>query len=139
MTQVYDHILEDLEAGELGVIERKVFEALKAHPEGLRREQLVAIVFGATVKAGGLKNNSSQDRKIRLAIAALRERMVPVTSSSAAAGYRLDTSAEGRRRMVADLVSRRDRLTNLINRAAKFYAPAETLPAHETAQQTTLL
>ena len=135
----YDQILSELAAGELPVIERKVFDALKAHPEGLLRPQLVAIVFEETVKAGGPSNNNTKDRKVRRAIESLRERMVPIVSSSGRAGYRLDTSMDGRRRMLADLIKRRDSLSDLISRAAKFYSTPDHFPEPQIYQQSNLV
>ena len=135
MNDVYERLLAELAAGELTAIERKVFDALKAHPGGLKRPQLVAMVFGEIVSAKGLTNNNTKDRKVRAAIASLRARMVPIVSSSGKAGYRLDTSAEARRQMLADLVHRRDSLTDLINRAAKFYAVPDAYPPAQSAYQ----
>jgi hypothetical protein len=137
--QVYELILEEMEAGELTRIERKVFDALRTHPAGLRREQLVAIVYGQSVRAGGLKNNSTFDRKVRLAIASLRARLVPILSSSGQAGYRMDTSEESRRKMVRELLSRRAHLDELIARATKFYGLPAEMPAREVAAQEALL
>jgi hypothetical protein len=95
-------------------------------------------VFGGSVKAGALLNNDTKDRKVRKAIEALRGRLVPIVSSSGQAGYRLDTSTEARGRMLADLVSRRDKLTDLIARAAKFYQVPDKLPPADNATQVAL-
>ena len=138
MSHTYEELLKEL-AAELPEIERKVFDALKRNPKGLKREQLVAIVYGGTVRAGSLLNNSSTDRKVRKAIESLRGRMVPIVSSSGQAGYRLDTSREARERMLADLISRRDKLTDLINRAAKFYSLPESVPSFERVEQVRLM
>jgi hypothetical protein len=137
MSHTYENMLAEL-AEELPAIERKVFDALKRNPQGLKREQLVAIVFGAPVKAGALVNNDTKDRKVRKAIESLRSRLVPIVSSSAQAGYRLDTSRDGRARMLADLISRRDKLSDLISRAAKFYELPEQVPVAEQASQSSL-
>lgn len=137
MSHTYEELLSELVI-ELPEIERKVFNALKRNPAGLKREQLVAIVFGAAVKAGTLLNNDPKDRKVRKAIESLRGRMVPIVSSSGQAGYRLDTSREARERMLADLISRRDHLTALISLAAKFYEMPNSLPPIEHAEQSRL-
>jgi hypothetical protein len=130
----YEQLLDEL-ARELPTLERKIFDALRAHPEGLRRAQLVAIAYGEMVRAGAPANNSTKDRKVRKA---MRTRMIPIISSSGQAGYRLDVSRDARERMLADLRSRRDKLTDLINRAAKFYSLPERLPVEEIAQQPPL-
>lgn len=136
---VYETILSELDSGEMTEIERKIFEALGKHPHGLNRAQLVAICFGESVRAGATSNNNSKDRRIRIAIGRLRMRMVPIISSSGEAGYRLDTSEAGRRRMVMDLVSRRDKLTDLINRMAKIYRIPVTFPIPEKVSQERLI
>lgn len=136
---VYEQILKELSAGELSEIERKVFDALKAHPKGLNRQQLVAIVFGEMTKAGSVNNNNTKDRKVRKAIETLRARLVPIVSSSGRAGYRLDVSREAREKMIADLRRKRASLDDLIARAAKFYSTPETYTAPETATQARML
>jgi hypothetical protein len=138
MTLTYEKLLDELAAGELTVIERKVFDALKKHPEGLRRQQLIAIVFGETVRAWERDNNSADDRKVRKAIESLRSRLVPIISTSGRAGYRLDVSKEARDRMLADLRSRRAKLDALIERTAKFYALPDQYVAPVLARQEQL-
>jgi len=137
MSHTYEEILNEL-ADELPEIERKIFDALKRNRGGLNRAQLVAIAYGETVKAGAPVNNSTKDRKVRKAIESLRMRLVPIVSSSGQAGYRLDTSADARRRMLAELVSRRDKIDALIRRAAKFYELPNALPPVEHAEQSRL-
>lgn len=134
----YDVILTDL-GNEITDVERKIFDALKKNRNGLNRQQLVAIVFGESVRAGAASNNNTKDRKVRLAIASLRARMVPITSSSGEAGYRLDTSRESRERMVADLISRRNKLNDLINHMAKAYNMPEHYQPAEIASQARLI
>lgn len=137
MSHTYDEILNAL-ANELPEIEKKIFDALKRHPSGVKREQLIAIVFGVQVRAGTLLNNNTRDRRIRIAISRLRKRMVPIISSSSEAGYRLDTSRAAREKMVADLVSRRNELNELILRACKFYEIPEQMPVAEAVKQPPL-
>ena len=134
----YDIILQELADGELTEIEQRVFGALKRYPQGVTRPQLVAICFGRMTN-NLVVNNSTYDRKVRLAIASLRERMVPIMSSSGASGYRLDTSVEARRAMVADLMSRRDKITQMINRMAKAYEMPDLFPTQEIARQERLI
>ena len=76
---------------------------------------------------------------MRIAIERLRERMVPIVSSSSAAGYRLDTSRDAMRSMVNDLVSRRNKLTDLINRMSKIYQVPVEFPTPEIAKQERLI
>lgn len=125
--------------GDMTEIERKVFDALRRHPGGLVRSQLVAIVYSENVRAGATSNNNSKDRKIRMAIANLRMRMVPIVSSSTEAGYRLDTSPEARQAMLGELISRRNKLQDLIDRTAKFYQLMEVMPEPEQAVQARLI
>lgn len=136
MTNAYDLLLAELANGELGEVEQKVYEALKRNPGGLLRAQLVAIVFGESVRAGSLTNNNTKDRKVRKAIEGLRARLIPIVSSSGKAGYKLDTSKEARDRMLADLRSRRAHLDDLIERATKFYSmPGKYYPAEKATQE----
>lgn len=134
----YDDIFEQF-TQDLPALEKRIFEALKRNPQGLRRGQLVAIGFGQSVKAGDTQNNSTKDRKVRMAIRSLRMRMVPIVSSSGGAGYRLDVSNEGRGRMLADLISRRNELNELIERTAKFYHVQEQMPARDLTIQERLI
>jgi hypothetical protein len=136
---IYETILSELDSGVMTELERKIFDALSKHREGLKRGQLVAICFGESVKAGASNNNNGKDRRVRMAIGRLRERMVPIVSSSGEAGYRLDTSETARKRMVMDLVSRRDKLTELINRMARIYAVPVEFPTPEIVKQERLI
>lgn len=115
--QIYTQILAELE-GELSTLERAIFEALRNNPQGLTRRALVAAVYH-TAPSGNLSNDT-RDRKIRLAIQKLREKGVPIISSSGLAGYKLDASPEGRARMLADLESRKARIEELIRRVQRF-------------------
>jgi hypothetical protein len=136
-TTQYQQLLDEL-AGELTEMERKVFDALKSHPNGLTRPQLVAIVYHEwTSKI--VVNNSTKDRMVRKTIESLRAKMVPIVSNSGQAGYRLDVSREARQKMVSELISRRDRLNEQIERAAKFYEIPLAVPVAETARQAALL
>ena len=114
----YAEMLHEL-SGELEVIERGVFLALRNHPAGLRRQQLVAIVFQES-RSPVMVNNDTKDRKIRKAIESLRKRGVPIVSSSGRAGYRLDGSEQGKQAMLRDLRSRRDRLNEMIVMVSNF-------------------
>jgi hypothetical protein len=123
-TPQYDHLLAELAGGELSALERQVFDLLKANPDGLTRYQLLAEIYGPkcafTAKTRGLAN-SSEDRKIRKAVEALRERGICIVSSSGEAGYRLDTSPEAVSAMVNEWQSRVNRLNLHIKRVVVIY------------------
>ena len=129
---VYSQMLREL-SNELEVIERGVFIALRDHPDGLKRQQLVAIVFNVS-QGAVMVNNDTKDRKVRKAIESLRRRGVPIVSSSGRAGYRLDGSEDGKREMLAELRSRRDRLNELILMVSNF----RTVPGKAPNRQQSL-
>ena len=123
-TRTYERILEQLAAGELPKLERQIIDLLRIHPEGQTRYELLAEIYGPgfayNAKARGLAN-STEDRKIREAIASLREKGICIVSSSGEAGYRLDTSPEAVSSMVNEWQSRIDRLSAHIERVVKVY------------------
>lgn len=123
--ETYAQILADLE-GELEALERAVFIALKRHPQGLTRPQLIALVFRTTPEEN--LSNSTKDRKIRKAIASLRAKRVPVLSNSGQAGYRLGINEAGKQALLADLRSRRNMLNERIAQVERFYTQPETAP-----------
>jgi DNA-binding IscR family transcriptional regulator len=103
-TPQYEKLLAELDAGELNELERKVLEVLLKAPSGMTRRGLVRAIYG--VEAQQNLSNDPHDRKIRKAIESLRDRMIPIVSSSGKAGYRLDTSPEAIQNMIAELKSR---------------------------------
>jgi len=103
-TPQYERLLAELDAGELSELERKVLEVLQKASNGITRRGLVRAIYG--VEAQSNLSNDPNDRKIRKAIESLRNRMIPIVSSSGKAGYRLDTSPEAIRNMIAELKSR---------------------------------
>ncbi len=118
-SDVYETMLEELADGEMPKLQRQIFNLLKDHREGLDRYQLVHFIYGyLPVKIDG----NTDDRKIRKAISALRERLFPIVSTSGEPGYRLDTSREAVEKMIRELQSRRDRITDQIVAASKFYS-----------------
>lgn len=123
-TVTYDRILEQLAAGELPELERQVLDLLRVHPEGMDRYQLLHEIYGPgfayNARTRGLAN-SNEDRKIRKAIEALRERGICIVSSSGEAGYRLDTSPEVVGAMINELQSRVQRLNAHIDRLVILY------------------
>lgn len=132
---VYEKLLEELASGELPKLQREVFNLLKSSPTGRTRAEMVIAIFGYRPTNLAADVN---DRKIRKAIEALRARLVPIVSSSGEAGYRLDTSRETVRKMISEWASRREKLQDLINAAAKFYEMPEFYVEPVTATQVPL-
>lgn len=106
-TPFYDKILMDLTNGEMSVLQRQVLDVLKSNPGGQTREQLCIAIYGFV--------SSSNDRKVRLAIGALRDMLVPIVANSGKAGYRLDVSESAIREMMGEWRSRRDELSYKID------------------------
>lgn len=123
-TPQYEKLLAELDAGELSELERKVLDALMKAPGGITRRGLIRIVYG--LEAQRNLSNDPHDRKIRKAIESLRNRMIPIVSSSGKAGYRLDTSPEAIQNMIRELRSRIAHLEQRLEEACQFYdLPAE--------------
>lgn len=117
-SKVYENLVEELAAGELTVLQRKIFELLRDNPDGLDRYQLVTNIYGYTpLKIDG----NTDDRKIRKAIEKLRKRLFPIVSTSSRPGYRLDTSKEAAERMLAELYSRIGHMQEQAEAVSKFY------------------
>lgn len=126
MNEVYEQMMIELRY-QMDDLERRVFQALREHPEGMRRPQLVAYVFRQT-RSSRTINNDTQDRKVRKAIESLRLKGVPIISTSGRPGYRLDASEKAKREMMAELISRRDRLNELIRTVSNFKSVPEKIP-----------
>jgi hypothetical protein len=137
ITKQYEQILEELEAGERNSIARAIFKALQTNPTGLTRPQLIALIFQRQPKPN--LNNDSGDRKIRDTIASMRDRMIPIVSTSGEAGYRLDDSDDARRAMLAEWISRRNSLNDKIKLACRAWAIPMQYSEPETATQARLL
>ncbi|MEI7846357.1 MAG: hypothetical protein WCK35_11190 [Chloroflexota bacterium] len=118
-TPIYENILAELESGERKSIARALFGVLMDHPQGLNRRDLVFILFGK--QANENIANDTNDRKIRDTIAAMRSRLIPIVSTSGESGYRLDDSPEARKAMLAEMISRRDRINEQIEAASKVW------------------
>ena len=118
-TPQYEKLLAELDAGELSELERKVLDALLKAPGGITRRGLIRVIYG--VEAQRNLSNDPNDRKIRKAIESLRDRMVPIVSSSGKAGYRLDTSPEAIQNMIAELKSRIAHLEQRLEETCQFY------------------
>lgn len=106
-TTVYEHILDELAQGEMKELERKVFQSLRrVYPSSRSRTGLLFDCFGYEPEPRENLNNNSDDRKIRIAIASLFDKGIPIVSTSGAAGYRLDIDAESWADVVYELESR---------------------------------
>ena len=128
---VYEHMLEELAGGELTELQRSLFGLLKAHPEGLTRQELVMKIYGYWPTD---VNGNSDDRKIRKAVERMRQRLFPIVSTSSKPGYRLDTSREAVNKMIAELIHRKAKLDGQIHAAAKFYEIPEYREPMEAKQ-----
>ena len=115
--EVYENMLNQLAEGELNDLQRKVFNLLREHSEGLTRYDLVEHIYGYRPKTVG----GTHDRKIRKAIEVLRKRLFPIVSTSGQPGYRLDVTKEAAEKMVAELQSRIDHMQEQVSNVSKFY------------------
>lgn len=116
--QIYEQLLQSLENGELNKLERQIFNLLKEHPAGLSRQDLVFKIQGYWPDT---LDGNTDDRKNRKAIQRLRERLVPIISTSGQPGYRLDISRDGVDQMLAELRSKKNLLEQQIESTLKFY------------------
>lgn len=116
---VYEELLQEWET-ELDELERKIFQALRnAMPNGVTRRHMVYIVFGVTIPEGADINNNKYDRKIRKTIEVMREKLIPVFSSSSESGYRLVLDETTISMMIAEWQNKRDNYTDKINQGQK--------------------
>ncbi|MBI5955080.1 MAG: hypothetical protein HY865_25775 [Chloroflexi bacterium] len=120
-TPQYEKLLAQLKTGELKEIERGIFKAFFQKPNGLTRQELVYIVFGARV--GRNLNNDTRDRKIRKGIESLRNRGVMIVSTSGGAGYKLNADSETIQRMLRELKSRITRLQERVDVIEHYHLP----------------
>jgi hypothetical protein len=118
-TPQYERLLAELEAGEWSELEIKVLNVFLKAPNGITRRGLVRRIYG--VEPLQNLNNDPYDRKIRKAIESLRDRNIPIVSSSGKAGYRLDTNPEAIRNMIAELRSRIAHMDQKIQVLQKHY------------------
>lgn len=111
---IYDHIKSELEGGELNLRAAKILRALmeRINVQGQAAYLTRAEMVRVTDDRSPWQNigDDPADRKNRLVINYLRERMIPVASSSGQAGYRLELSVEGLEEMRAEMVARRDKI-----------------------------
>lgn len=134
-TEGYDRILEELAAGEMPDLERKIFDLIRTNPEGLTRCDLIEKIYGVGFRRNAERlglNKSSEDRKIREAIAQLRNNGIPVISSSGASGYRLDANVQAVSAMVSEWESRVNKLQERIRKVVIF---CDIQPEHVKLQR----
>ena len=118
-TPEYEKLLAELNAGELQVFECKIFEALLQAPKGITRKGLIRIVFGEEPQAN--LGNDTHDRKIRKAIESLRNRGIPIVSTSGKAGYKLDADSKNIECMIREWESRIVHLQQRVDAARRYY------------------
>ena len=118
-TPQYEKLLAELDAGELSELEHKTLDALMKAPGGITRRELVRVIYGVETQHN--LSNDPHDRKIRKAIESLRNRLIPIVSSSGKAGYRLDTSPEAIQNMIRELKSRIAHLEQRLEEVRQFY------------------
>lgn len=140
-TVIYDQILEELQV-ELSALEQKIFHALQQHPDGLTRRDLIYAIYGYMLGQLDDLGSNKHDRKIRLAIANMQDRLVPIVSSSGKAGYRLDAGKETAERMALEMESRAAKLQDKARRIRKFHSipvPVEFPMQVEEPKQLSLI
>lgn len=122
-TLIYEKILMELRAGELGELESKVLDLLiEADGETVTRHQFIKAIYGYT-PVGSLSGNK-HDRKVRKAIESLREKGATfILSSSGEAGYRMDMSIEKAEEMAGELESRARKLSDMAEKIREALEP----------------
>lgn len=118
-TPEYEKLLEELNAGELPTIVRKILDALSQAPKGLTRKGLIRIVFGE--EPDNNLSNDTRDRKIRKGIEHLRNLGFPIVSTSGKAGYKLDTDPKNIKCMIRELKSRIMHLQQRVDAISSYY------------------
>lgn len=103
-TPEYEKLMAELENGKWEQIEYKIMQALLRAPQGLTRRGLIRVVFDEEAQKN--LSNDTRDRKIRKAIESLREKGVPIVSTSGKAGYKLETDQEKIVEMLSEMKSR---------------------------------
>ena len=112
--KVYEAILANIPAG----LHRKVFQVMLEHvgsEKRCRRDALIFKVFGYIPKNW---KDSKEDRQLRRVIEELQTMRFPILSDSGPGGYYMPATEEERAAYVAELKSRRDKLTDKINALA---------------------
>ena len=127
ITPEYKKLKSELNAGELPILAYKILELLSQAPSGLSRRELVRKVFGG--KPITHLGNDTRDRKIRKGIESLRDKGIPIVSTSGKAGYRLETDPQGIADMLDEMRSRIAHLERKVQ-AIQHFSTSFTKPAH---------
>jgi DNA-binding winged helix-turn-helix (wHTH) protein len=117
-TSEYEKLLVDLKT-ELPYIQYKILEALLQAPRGSNRRGLIRAVFGEEPQTN--LGNDTRDRKIRKGIESLRNRGIPIVSTSGRAGYKLDTNPKNIECMIKEWESRITHLQQRADAARGYY------------------
>ena len=117
-TPEYEKLLMELKADLPGIL-FKILEALMQAPKGLNREGLIRVVFGEEPQTN--LGNDTRDRKIRKGIESLRNRGIPIVSTSGKAGYKLDTNPKNIECMIKEWESRIAHLQHRVDAARGYY------------------
>lgn len=135
-TEQYERLLDQLASGELSEIEKKVYSALRrVFPAALTRYELIEIVFGYRPDKDENLNNSTEDRKIRTAIASMFEKGIPIISNSGSAGYCIDideshwdvtlVDLRSKEQSLREKVESAERIINLIRQLGRDAIPTD--------------
>ena len=126
-TDVYERILDELASGEMEDLQRNIFHVLRrVYPAPLTRYDLLEMVCGYRPGEGENLNNNTDDRKIRMAIASMFEKGVPIVSTSAGAGYRIDIDLDSWSVLVNELEGRKSTINEKIEAAQRIVKRIET-------------
>jgi len=117
-TSEYEKLLVDLKT-EFPYVQYKILEALLRAPRGSNRKGLIRVVFGEEPQTN--LGNDTRDRKIRKGIESLRNRGIPIVSTSGRAGYKLDTNPKNIACMIKEWESRIVHLQQRVDAALGYY------------------
>ena len=117
-TPEYEKLLVELKV-ELPMIQYKILEALLQAPKGLNRKGLIRVVLSEEPQTN--LGNDTRDRKIRKGIESLRNRGIPIVSTSGRAGYKLDTNPKNIECMIKEWESRIAHLQQRVMAARSYY------------------
>ncbi len=125
-TLEYEKLLAELENGNLEEIKGKILEALLRAPQGLTRKGLIRVVFAEEAQKN--LSNDTRDRKIRKAIESLRDRGIPIVSTSGKAGYKLETDPGKIAEMLGEMRSRIAHLEQKVESMQRFSSQSRSNP-----------
>lgn len=145
-TEQYERLLDQLASGELSEIEKKVYSVLRrVFPAALTLYELIEIVFGYHPDKDENLNNSTEDRKIRTAIASMFEKGIPIISNSGSAGYCIDideshwdvtlVDLRSKEQSLREKVESAERIINLIRQLGRDAIPTDVPVEYEDDPQ----